>query len=404
MPKNTYGVADFGNAGVLPVGRHQVTFRFGNVSGIQDKFNNAGTLQTPARMNQRLDNAFLMRSPEFQKLAKILDEQLLPHQKPSQDIDLGSLELAGNAQVSYFVPQIARGITSNWSLGLAIPMIHYQSDIHAENSGINTAPQILAGAAAPSQFGNLSGELGAGADGLLKGPKQVFKTQLQKESYKPLSERDEQFIGDIVLGSSLKLYNTKFVDFYLLNQLTLPTGPKDDPDDLVDLNIFGKTNFQTVLFTNYNFVRWMELGLGVGYTLGIKDDIVKRVPRSENDNLPPESTKENLDKDPGDAVNVQLATNFIVSDYIHFGFGYELNYKKADKYTGSQNSRYDLLEKDSNTESQVAKFKLAYTTLSGFLQGAEKIPYTVVYAFADTVRGVNIEREMTHELLLNFYF
>jgi hypothetical protein len=208
----------------------------------------------------------------------------------------------------------------------------------------------------------------------------------------------------MVLGSSLRLYNARFVDFYLLNQLTLPTGPKDDPDDLVDLNIFGKTNFQTMLFTNYNFVRWMELGVGIGYTWGITDDIVKRVPRSEDDALPPESTKETLDKDPGDAVNVQFASNFITSDYIHFGFGYEWNDKKADKYTGHRNLRYDLLEKDSNTKSEVAKFKLTYSTLNGFLQGTEKIPYSVVYAFADTVRGENIEREMTHELLLKFYF
>lgn len=404
MAKNIYAVADFGNAGVLPVGRHQVTFRFGNVSGIQDKFNSAGTLQTPARMNQRFDNAFLMKQPDFQKLAKILDEQLLPHQKPSKDIDLGYLELAGHAQVSYFAPQIARGITPNWSLGIAIPFVHYESDVRSENGGVNTSPQVLSGAAAVAQLPNLNAELGSGADGLLKGPKKLFNTQLQKDGYRPLSERDQQFMGDIVLGSSLKLYNTRLVDFYLVNQLTLPTGPKDDPDDLVDLNIFGKTNFQTILFTNYNIVRWAELGLGVGYTFGMSDDIVKRVPRNEDDVLPPSSTKETLDKDPGNAVNVQLASNFIISDYIHFGFGYEFNYKGTDKYTGNKNSRYDLLEKNSDTESEIAKFKLSYTTLNGFLQGNDKIPYTVVYAFADTVRGKNIEREMTHELLMKFYF
>jgi hypothetical protein len=404
MAKDVYAVADFGNAGVLPVGRHQVTFRFGDVSGIQDKFNNAGTLQTPSRMNLRFDNAFLMKQAEFQKLAKILDEQLLPNQKPSQNIDLGYLTFAGNAHVSYFAPQIARGMTSNWSLGIAIPMVRYQSDIRAENGGVNTSSKILDGVASAAVIGNLNGELGNASERFIKGPKHLFKTQSEKDGYKPLSQRDEQFIGDIVLGSSLKLYNTRFFDFYLLNQLTLPTGPKDDPDDLVDLNIFGKTNFQTLLFTNYNIVRWAELGMGAGYTWGIKDDIVKRVPRNADDDLPPESTKETVDLDPGDAVNIQFASNFILSDYFHIGLGYELNYKSSDKYTGSKNSRYDLLEKDTNSESQVAKFKLSYTTLNGFLQGNDKIPYSLVYAFADTVRGKNIEREMTHELLMKFYF
>lgn len=403
-PKNAGAVADFGNAGVLPVGRHQVTFRFGNVSGIQDKFSDAGILQTPARMNQKFDNAFLMKQPEFQKLAKILDEQLLPNQKPSQSIDLGTLELSGHANVTYFAPQIARGITQNWSIGLAVPIIRYQSDIHAENGGINTAPNILAGAASPSKFSSLSGELGAGADGLLKGPKQLFANQLVKDNYKPLTARDEQFVGDVVLGSSLRLYNTRYFDFYLLNQLTLPTGPKDDPDDLVDLNIFGKTEFQTMFFTNYNALRWLELGVGVYYTWGITDDIIKRVPRNEDDPLPPDSTKEKLEEDPGDTIGMQFASNVRITDYFHAGFGYEWFQQQSDKYSGSRGLRYDLLEKDTNVEAQVAKFKLVYSTLDGFLQGAEKIPYSVTYAFADTVSGVNIEREMTHELLLKFYF
>src|SRR5690606_3105079 len=125
---------------------------------------------------------------------------------------------------------------------------------------------------------------------------------------KSVSGRDNQFLGDIVLGSSLRLYNTRIVDFYLLNQLTLPTGPKDDPDDLIDFSVLGKTNFQTTLFTNYNLVRWLELGLGVSYTIGIKDDIVKRVPRAENDVIPPASTKESLDKDPGDSVGLQIVS------------------------------------------------------------------------------------------------
>src|SRR5690606_23884578 len=113
VPKKSHAVADFGNAGVLPVGRHQTIFRFGNVSGIQDKFDDSGILRSPSRMNKRFDNNFLMKDPQFQRLAKVIDEQLLPHQKPSKDIDAGLLEISGKANVSYFVPQIARGITSN---------------------------------------------------------------------------------------------------------------------------------------------------------------------------------------------------------------------------------------------------------------------------------------------------
>jgi hypothetical protein len=399
--RHVYAVADFGTAAVLPVDRHQTIFRFGNVSGIQDKFNKQGVLQSPSRMNQRFDNTFLMKNPEFQKLAHVID-QLLPNQKPSKDIDLGSLEFKGDASVSYFSPQIARGITSNWSLGIAIPIVRYNSDVRAENGGVNTAKGILAGLS--DKMNEAGSDIGSAVEDLNGGPRVQFANQLELNSYKPLSERNEQFLGDIVLGSSLKLYDTKFVDFYLLNQLTLPTGPKDDPDDLVDLNIFGKTQFQTVLYTNYDIWRWLELGLGLSYNWGITDDIEKRVPRSEEDSLPPAYTKENLKKNPGDSVGIQFASIARLSDYIHVGAGYEVYFKQKDRYYGDRGSRYDLLEKNTDSEASIAKFKFTYSTLDGFLKGDEKIPYSVTYAFADHVSGKNVERELNHELLFKFYF
>lgn len=403
-PQLSLAVADFGTAGVLPVGRHQVTFRFGNVSGIQDKFNSFGTLQTPSRMNQRFDNKFLMGIPEIQELAKALDGQLLPSQKPSEHLDLGHLEFEGAANVSYFVPQIARGMTSNWSLGIAIPIIQYKSDIRAKNGGHNNAKELLGGATNLENAGELNAKYGAGAEMMAEGPARLFNYQLANENYKSISGRDNQFLGDIVLGSSLRLFNTPVVDFYLLNQLTLPTGPKDDPDDLIDFSVLGKTNFQTTLFTNYNLVRWLELGVGLSYTIGIKDDIVKRVPRSESDQIPAASTKETLDKDPGNSIGVQVLSVVKVSDYLHVGAGYEMIRKNGDRYYGQKNSRYDLLERNTESEAGIARFKISYSTVDGFVKGLEAIPYSLTYAFADHMYGTNIERELTHELLMKFYF
>jgi hypothetical protein len=396
VPKNAHAVADFGNAAVLPVGRYQTTFRFGNVSDIQDKFSSGGILQSPSRMNQRFDNAFLMKDPEFQKLAKIIDEQLLPHQKPSKDIDMGSLEFAGDAQVSYFVPQIARGMTSNWSIGLAVPIIKYQSDIHTMNGGVNTARGVLSGVTTKPDIGGLQM--------VSNGPSALFAHKLITNGYREISNRDESFMGDIAIGSSLKLYDTRYLDFFLLNQLTLPTGPKDNPDDLLDLPIFGKTEFQTVLYTNLDVTNWLELGMGVSYTWGITDDIQKRVPANADDKIPPASSKESLEKDPGDAYGIQVASMFKLSSYWQAGTGYEMRIKGKDKYSGSRGSRYDLLEKDTDEEAHIGKFKITYTTIEGFLQGDEKIPYSLTYAFADHFAGRNVERQLTHEVLLKLYF
>lgn len=404
MPKNTHAVADFGNPGVLPVGRHQVTFRFGQVSEIQDKFNSQGTLQGPGRMSKRMDNAFLMKQDRFRNFAKLLDEQLLPNRNLSKEVDPGVVEFKGDASVDYFAPQIARGITRNWSIGVAIPFVRYRSDIIAENAGVNKARGVLKGVADPAKISELNKDMGRDAQMLSEGPKALVTNELRVNNFKALGERDEQFVGDIVLGSSLKLYDTKAVDFYLLHQLTVPTGPKDDPNDMIDLNIFGKTELKTTLFTNFDFYRWLELGAGISYTWGIPDDFEKRVPRFEDDYIPPESARETVRKDPGDAVGAQLYSLVKFSDYYHAGAGYEINRKQSDKYSGSRGTRYDLLEKDTDNSSGIFRFKFTYSAVDGFLKGEEKIPYSVTYAFSDHVYGTNVERELTHELLLKLYF
>lgn len=402
VPKIAHAVADFGNAAVLPVGRYQTTFRFGNVSEIQDKFTGGGILQSPSRMNQRFSNEFLMKNDEFKKFAKLLDEQLLPSQKPSKNIDLGSVEFLGGAQVSYLVPQIARGMTSNWSIGIAIPLVKYESNVYMQNAGLNTYEKEVGNGIGEEKKVNPS--LKVADETFRKGGVGVMAANFKAGGYREVSDREAQFMGDIAIGSSLKVMDSRYVDIFILNQLTLPTGPKDDPDDLLDLNIFGKTEFQTVFFTNYDVLSWLELGLGLSYTWGIDDDIVKRVPTSETDVLPAASTKEKLTKNPGDSVGVQVTSMVRINSYWQTGLGYELKNKSKDQYFGDKDSRYDLLERNTDTESNIAKFKLVYTTIDGYLQGEEKIPYSVTYAFADHLAGKNVERELTHEVLMKFYF
>lgn len=397
-------VADFGNPGVLPVGRHQVTFRVGQVSEIQDKFNKDGTLQSPSRMNKRMDNKFLMKQPQFQALVKMMKNNVLPNVDIEKEADAGALEFRGEANVDYFAPQIARGITQNWSVGIAVPIVRYQADIEAYNKGTNTLVKLLSTPVAPEKSMELSKTMGRQMKAAIGGPKALAAEDFNNKKLKPISGRDEQFMGDIVLGSSLRLYDTKRVDFYLLNQLTLPTGPKDDADDMLDLNIFGKTQLQTIFFTSFDVYSWLELGLGVSYTWAIEDDIVKRVPRFDGDDIPPYSARETLDKDPGDSVGAQFYSNVKLSDYYHVGAGYEMGRKQSDKYSGSKDSRYDLLERNTDTQYGIAKFKATYSAVDGFMRGEEKIPYSVTYAFADHIYGKNVEREMTHELLLKFYF
>jgi hypothetical protein len=392
--------ADFGPAAVLPKGRFQAVVRVGNASDIENKYNSSGTLMSPSRMNVRLDNSFLRKNSAGMNKALDQINALDPARKLGDQADLGELNVKGSADVNYMAPQLAYGMTSRWTVGVGVPIINFKSDVHLEQSGVNTLPAILSNVGNVSQKENA--ELIAAAK---KGPAAAANFLLQKQGIKAVDERDENFLGDVILGSVVKIYDSRYWSFFLLNNLELPTGPADDPDDLVDLNIFGRTNLSNTFYANLDVNYWLQFGFGVGYTWGIPDHIVKRVPKSENDFAPPLSSKEKLGRDPGDTITLNLATQMKATDVLEFGVGYELGYKTADKYdTGSQNLRYDLLEKDTYEEFHVAKFKISYTTVSSYLNGKSKIPMSVTYAVSDIFAGKNIERQLSNELLLKLYF
>jgi len=395
-----WSAADFGTAGVLPKGRFQAVVRFGNVQDIQNKYNDSGTLQSPSRMNVRLDNNFLRNNSAEMRKALDLINSIDPG--TGNQVDLGELNITGQADVNYIAPQLAYGMTSRWTLGVAIPIVNLRSDVHFENRGVNTASAVF------NRVGDIAQakpEMQAQMEMIKQGPEATVNGVLQQQGFKKVSARDQTFMGDIVIGSSIKLYESRYWSFFLLNNLNLPTGPADDPDDLVDLNIFGKTNLANTLYANLDVNYWLQFGFGVGYVLGIPDHVTKRVPRSEGDFAPPENTKEKLSRDPGDTYNIQATSIVKLSDIWELGGGYEFGYKTQDRYrSGNQTARYDLLEKNTDQNYQIARFKVSYTTVSSYLGGKSKIPFIVTYAVSDIFAGKNIERQLNNEVLLKLFF
>lgn len=397
-----FAAADFGPARVLPKGRHQMTLRFGEKSHLSEKFDSAGTLQSAQRLNQRFDKEFLIQqNPQLKQLVGLIDS-LYPHQNVSQNLDPGALGFQGDAAARYVIPQIARGMTSRWSLGVAIPIVDFKTTVKPTNMGANKTSKLFGTMSADNAA--QSAALGQ-AEALFRGgPTSLFNSMTDGKGYKRVEPRNDTFVADIVVGSNYKLFQNRQFGMYAMNLLTLPTGPKDDPDDLVDLGVFHKTALKNVLYTNYSPRNDLEFGLGVYYTAQFEDDMVKRVPTSETDTIPDASTKETVDRNPGDKLGIESAVVYMPHERVEFGFGYDFESKQKDSYSGSKGSRYDLLENNTDTEVQILRLKASYTTVTSFVGGKSQIPYSITYAYADFFDGKNVEREKTHEMLLKFYF
>lgn len=395
--------ADFGTAAVLPKGRHQVSFQFGSKLNVHEKFNAAGSLNDISRMNKRMDNAYLKSIPQFKEAFEIIN-QMFPNQKIAERFDPGTLEFRGSAKFNYFAPQIARGITNRWTLGVGIPIVTFKSNVNPHNGGINRTSDEFSKIASPDKIKNLHEDLAYMQELFAGGPKALFTTFTRSEGYNDVKDMESTFIGDIIIGSIYHLSDTKYWDVYIQNYLNLPTGPEDDPDNLVDPSVFHKRKLETHIYNNIYLGRKLQLGASVGYSWNINDTIVKRVPANEGDVLPVKSSKEKLDRNPGD--EVILRTDLIIGPFYNteIGLGYEKTFQESDRYSGIRGQRYDLLEKDTDSETDVLKFKISYTTVDSFMQGISRVPLSFTYAYSDIIEGKNVEREVTHELIMKMYF
>ena len=73
-------------------------------------------------------------------------------------------------------------------------------------------------------------------------------------------------------------------------------------------------------------------------------------------------------------------------------------------YSGSKNSRYDLLAKNSSSRWQKVSTEFIYSTVKSYMAKKAILPMTLSLSVFDTVSGVNIERRTGQELSAIFFF
>jgi len=383
------------NTSFLPEGVYSPAIRYGHVSGLDQRFNEKGSLVSLTDVNSiEFDAKTLSKfNTQAEKLISTLNR--FGAFKMGDSLNLGTLEIQSRPQIDYTAPILAKGITSRWTLGLGLPVIHYQNQVTLSQSfsNINYYKQ---------EFSGLSTELDNALEtNLGESTQQV----LQDKGFRRLENRDQQFLGDIQLVSLYKLYDRADLSLILQSTLTLPTGPAYDPDDLLALNnTFHKTSFENSLA----LAKWMSPSwrlipyVTLKYTLPAKIDA--RVPSQEDDILPNKDTTENVTRKDGMAYEVGLQNSVDLADSFQISLDYRIGTKSADEFSGDRQSRYDLLSKDTFSRWQKTSLEFTYSTVKSYFRSASAIPLIISMNFFDTISGTNIERRFGQEVSLTLFF
>jgi hypothetical protein len=385
---------------LLPSQVNSPAFRYGIVSGIDSKYSSDGSVATLNDINtiNFTSDQLVKISPEVAKFVDVLNQ--FSQQRLGSQLNLGTLRVETEPNVKYFAPIYARGITDNFTLAVAMPIVFYENKLKLNQSNSNIK-------AICSQFQGLNEDLPEIREACALLDVKIVDSvagELQKKGYKPIQDRNETVAGDLQIVSLFKAHDNGTTSTLLKHTLTLPTGQKNDPDDLADLGVFGITAFEPAVVFNYAPWRKIRLAAKASYKFVAPDKSEMRVPGSEGDVLPGIESKEIVSRNIGDSFTVGGAANLAIGNYFSLAGGYEITTKAKDSYSGSKNARYDLLAKDSSSLAHKIKGGVSFDTISLYQRKKNFPPLKVDYEIVNTIAGKNTDRQIVNELSLTMFF
>jgi hypothetical protein len=345
----------------LPTNIYSPAFRYGQISGLEDRYTENGTLVrlTDYKSIEFDADTLAKFNAKANELIATLNKFGL--YKAGDLFNLGTLQIETKPEIKYFAPILAKGISETWTIALGLPVIKYSNQISLTQKFSNIDYY--------NQFRGLSPELDQALDTDLSAETQ--KVILAK-GYQPLQSQQKQFLGDIQLVSVKKILQNINSSLVHLLTVTLPTGPNYDADNLLALNFPQK--------------------------------ITARVPKNTDDVLPDNNSKDEVTKSAGLTfeTGLQLVASF--SDQFKLSGGYVYGEKQADTYSSSSKGDSSILALNTKSKLQKVNLDLSYSTVQNYINSKKFIPMIVSLNIYDTIAGVNVERRLGQELNLTLFF
>ncbi|MFK8136790.1 MAG: hypothetical protein AB8E15_00375 [Bdellovibrionales bacterium] len=396
---------------LLPKGVRGVLVKSGWVTEVENKYSSNYQLSSlQYRVSQRVDANFIQKiEPQFKQFVETMDSSF-PQYNIGSQVYLGDVIVEAEPEIQFTAPIIGYGVTDRWTIGLAVPQINLEAAVKVEHVGANNINEIFN--SLPGNYQDHRGDLYSFSQRLQEAYSRLQNVSdlrasidkfLKDNDYQGLDSVSQKYLGDILVINRYLVYKSPSWRLMLRNHLNLPTGPADDPSNLLDLPIFNRTFLDTALVTQYNFGSFkFHNNLSVKYNLS--DKSIKRVPRSDMDLFPSSDREENLDRKIGDSVKYEFNVQKSISDSWGASIGIVKEWKQKDYYSGNRNYNYNLLSRNTDMEQLQVQLSTSYHTLNQFTAKKFPIPLLVSYSYSDTVAGKNVERQSIHEINLGVVF
>ena len=347
----------------------------------------------------------------------VVDNTIFPDLIPAGQ-NLGKTFVDFEFQYSILDLSYQYGITKKLTAGIRVPYIwsvnRVKSTLDASGATLGTSvtgANFFATPVAP--FGTFGDEVPVTSNDLkhiLSGGLDVTGSSpgidVAGLGYRWFKSWQAEYFGDVEAGFRYQYLKTKKWRLAANFGARIPTGPIDDPDDLVDFHFFtfGAYGLLFRLNNDYTGIKNHVFNTTFRYDLILQKEVELRV--TGDVNVPITANKERVRRKIGDIAQVEISDKysprkgFDISALYNFTFKY-----KNDRVSGDQGLAYESQERETASKSHIIIIGLAYSTIPLYMEKKFPVPMSVDIAYRYKFAGRNNSMKSQYiKFGLNFYF
>ena len=372
--------------------------RIGALTTMVDNWHNSqGAVTTIAEpMVQQLSYRRLLQGETNEDLKKNIESTL-----KAKGVDLDTIagrSLADiNTRVTATLPAFAYGVTSRWTLAVAVPLLYTNISVDTSFEGTEGLQNVVNDFAQKSrtQTQTVTTKL-----------QDVVATELTTKNYLPLTNQERTEFGDVSLISKVLVYNGLSAQWAISNRITAPTGRTRAINRLVDPAAgdgqwdFGATSILQIPIT----AKWGVVHQ-VGHLIQFADHQDARIPFSAGERLSAD-IDERAYRDMGDISHTQLGVIYQPTPSFNIGTAYYASYKQRDQWTGglASQERYDIIGIETDQYMQAAVVQVGASTINAFRQGKFALPLTANLLYSHVFDGRNVRNAPLWSASMTVFF
>lgn len=243
---------------------------------------------------------------------------------------------------------------------------------------------------------------------------------------RPFGDFEHSHVGDIELGAKILLFDTfgppatapamraGMLRLAVAGVYRLPTGQRDLAGHFADLGAGQQqADIEVRGFADVALTPRLWTSAVARYAIQQPDRLVRRITDQPGDPFPELAREQEVSRNLGDLVEVEVAPRFVPNEEFSFSASYRYRRKGADAYAGT----FDVTSADgtplsldastlgAGTEAsqQVAGFAVTFSTVRGHARRQARWPLEVSYLHTIVLAGRGVPRAQVNGISLRIY-